>query len=883
VGLLGISSGYQVSLQLPCPCSLPLPSLRPMAHDPAPPPAPAPSSSPQADGSLLAAATAGMYLLFTLLPGSSTRMVTWPWVLLWQAALVLPMVWLLWQLGHKPPGRLRLGNGFDGLAALAVGWVGLAVGRAEFAPQARWYGWAALGSLATLYALCGWLTPRRTRWLLRGQGLGVIGFASLSLGLWLGRIYVPELARLQGLTAYGVEQRFGLGLTSLRNWYPLGHPNYVAGYLVLGLALLGGLALSDSRRWRWLWAGGGLLVGLDLYTTQSRGGLLGLVVLGGFGLGGLVLGRGGWRYRLGLALGALALGALGLTVLVMTNERLQGLGQLLRRGDLVGGQLSYRIVTYATGWAMGWQRPLTGLGPGSVVQLYQRHRPLWAGREAEFQYQLHGTPAQLWAELGLGGMVLPLAAAVLLGVALWRSSQNGPAPALPPPLRWSLVAGLAAYGLFSLTDYQLDLLAISGLLITYFAVLLADLRPVASPAVPRPSLQRGLAGVGLGIILAGGLWLVPIYRAWGMAAQGFAQLDRGDLPGFVQALGQAHRLTPWEPYYPYQLAWNLGDFSYQNSDAQAARAEAIQWFERGIQAAPYQEFGFSNLGWLLLPDTPPAAQAAFAQAAQLVSAKPGVFLGLGYALLLDDQPDLATDAFALEVVRHPLLLTSSLWRLGRFAPLYPALLDRLDGLLQDLQAADTPGAARPHLSRLQGTLAWWTDDLAAAEAAWDPYGTAISRAVLRTAQGERPDLASLPERPGKYALQAWFDPPRRRQWLARAWVTQPPDVPQLAPDLPPDQLDALVETMDASASFDQWLKQNAPIWQPRSQRVGFGLLMRHNHGPSPADFYPRLENLPMAQFFPELVPSPVFLPAFDRLLQPYWDRLTVPLLPRPEP
>lgn len=851
-------------------------------------------------GSLLGLTTWGLYLVFTLLPGSSTRMVTWPWVLLWQAALVLPVLWLLWQLWHQPPGRLRLGNGFDGLAALAVGWVGQSVVQAEFAPQARWYGWAAMGSLATLYALAGWLTVPRARWLLRGQGLVAIGFASVSLGLWLGRIYGPELNRLQALTAYGADQSFSLGLTSLRNWYPLGHPNYVAGYLVLVLPLLVGLGLTDLPRWRWGWAGGLLLVGLDLYTTNSRGGVLGLLALGGFGLVVLVLGQGRGRSRFGLGLG-LGLGALGLVALVLTNERLQDLGQMLSRGDLVGGQISYRIVTYATGWAMGWQRPFAGLGPGSVLQVYQRHRPLWAGREAEFQYQLHSTPAQLWAELGVGGVVLPLAGAGLLAVALWRKAQAGTglssdgespdapndlpsdlAPKLPPELRWSLVASLGAYGVFSLTDYQLDLLPISGLLITYLAVLLVDLRPAAAVSVPRRRpIHRWLAGAGLGIALVAWLGLVPTYRAWGTAVQGFNDLAQGNISGFAQALSQAHRLAPWEPYYPYQLGWNLGELSYQNTDPAGAeaRADAIRWFERGVQIAPYQEFGYSNLGWLLLPQNPAAAQAVFAQAAQLVPAKSGVFLGLGYALLLADQPELATEAFALEVVRHPLLLTSSLWRLGQFAPLYPPLLDRLDNLLQDLQVADTTGVARPMLSRLQGTVAWWTGDLAAADAAWDRYGTAISRAVLHTAQGDRPELERLPERSGKYALQAWFDPPHRRQWLAKAWVTQPLDVPQLATAPPPDQLDTLVQTMNASTSFDQWLKQNAPIWQPRSQRLGFGLLLRHNHGPSPADFYPRLENVPMAQFFPELVPSPVFLPAFDRLLQPYRDQLTAPLLP----
>lgn len=65
------------------------------------------------DGTLLGLLTLALYTLFTLLPGSSTMMAAWPWVFLWQVALLLPILWLLWQVWHKPLGSLALGGGLD--------------------------------------------------------------------------------------------------------------------------------------------------------------------------------------------------------------------------------------------------------------------------------------------------------------------------------------------------------------------------------------------------------------------------------------------------------------------------------------------------------------------------------------------------------------------------------------------------------------------------------------------------------------------------------------------------------------------------------------------------------------------------------------------------
>ncbi|MBE9137131.1 O-antigen ligase family protein [Nodosilinea sp. LEGE 07088] len=845
-------------------------------------PKPEPVASTASDGTLLALLTAAFYTLFTLLPGSSTLMVSWPWVFLWQVGLTLPPLWLGWQLWHRP-GQ-RLGHGFDWVAVLAVlGLVAATVG-AEFPAQARWYGWAAMGAIALVYALSGWLRDvGRARTLLRFQGYLTLAFILLSLVLWFTQIYLPELARLQTLQGYGVNQAFNFGLTSLRNWQPIGHQNYVAGYLVLVLPLLAALAWADKGWQRGLWGIGVVLGLLNLYTTSSRGGWLALMITGLLAVGvGLVYARLPRRTTLviaGIALGLLVVGA-------VVNRRLWQLLGSLATGNFAGGELSYRVVTNVTGWRMGRSHPFTGIGPGGVPLAYQQYRPTWAGRDAELQFQLHSTPAQLWGELGIWGILVPLALVLVLGwlVLRWLRSGAQTTPSdLPPVLVWGLLAGLFAFGLIGLTDYQLDIPAIAATLALYLAVLARTFTPASDlaerPASPRR--HRLWAGLCLGLILAMTLWLVPAHRAWGTASGGFWALtdEPPDINRFATELGQAHALAPWEPYYPYQLGYNLGDFALQVGDdpplRQALLTDAIAWFETGNQIVPYQEFGQSNLGWLQIENgQPDQARAAFIQATALVPAKMGVFFGLGVACLQTNNLDCATEALALEVIRHPTLLTSPLLQTGSLAGVYAAVLDRLEQRYGELieQAEDSSLASFLH--RARGSLRWWRGDWAAAAQDWQTDGTEMHQAMLDLATGSTVEVESWPETPTKYAILAWQTPDQRQALLAKAWVTQPADIDDLTQALPPPQVIANLEaSMTAAKDFVDWLQRTAPTWQPRSQRLGFGVLSRHIDGPNPSDFLPRVENIPIVKFFEPLYPSPIFFPALDQALAPYQARL----------
>lgn len=831
---------------------------------------------PLGEGHLLGLLAIGLYALWTLLPGSSTLMVSWPWVVVWQGALMVPWVWLLWQLWHKPWGGLALGQGLDGVVVLALISLGLSIAGAEFPQPARWYGWAALTGGASLYALRGWLQDsQRALGLLKVQGYLSLAFIGLSLALWGVQIYQPELARLQQLRAYGVEATFSFQFTSLRNWQPLGHQNYVAGYLVLVLPLLLGLAIGDRGWRRWLWSLGTLLGLVDLYTTSSRAGWLALVVVGLVGLlVALVYSPLPRPWLLGV--GAIATGASLLVIL--SNSRLRLVLGNLARGNLAGGELSYRLVTNAVGWHMGRSHPFTGLGPGSVPLVYQRYRPLWAGREAELQFQLHSTPAQLWGELGLGGIGVSLALTLVLAtmVLRWvRVDGRRTASGLPAVLAWSLVLGLLGFSLVSLTDYQLDIPALVGVLCLYIATLASSVMP--PPSCPdHPRWRRGGVLAALGLTLAALLWLVPIHRAWALSSQGFAALGQGQVPSFVQNLERAHQLAPWEPYYPYQLGWNLGELSYQAHQRPDLRdsllAQATHWLGRGTQVGPYQEFGHSNLGWLQLESgQPQASLASFQRSISLVPAKPGVFFGLGFSALRSGDRPRAIAALGLEILRHPSLLTSPVWQGGPLAPLYPDLVDQLDQLYGELLATAPSGSTlESFLHQGRGALRWWRGDGDGARLDWAIAGGPIQTALLDLNLGKLVNPTTLPEGPAKYAILAWQQPEQRSQWLRWAWLSQPEDLPQLAESLPPPpMIQRLVESMAGATRFEDWLHRTAPSWEPRSGRLGFGVLTRHIDGPNPSDFYPRVENVAIVKFFETVFPSPVFFPALDRALAPY--------------
>ncbi len=817
-------------------------------------------------GRLFALLTACLYLLFTLLPDSHSLMVQWSWVFIWQIALLCPIIWLLVMVVQTKQIK-GLGFGLDWVVGLIIMGIIISTLFAQFPNQARWYGWAALGFIAAIYALNYWVySPQKRNQLLTFQGYVNLAFIGLSLILWTTQTFLPELSKLNQFKQVGVNLSFDFSAIELRNWAPIGHQNYVAGYLLLALPLLVALAIQNSGKQRWLWVTGIGLGLLAMYTTSSRGGWLGLLVLFLFGL--LIL-----LIRQKTSLLWLGLGGIGglfvIIFLALANNRLRTLILAIFQGQS-SGELLYRLINTSIGWNMGISHPFTGIGLGGVPILYQKYRPFWAGRESEIVYQLHSTPVQLWAEIGIWGILPVLVGIILLTYYFvrWLFNNQLSNNSEDSIFLICLYGGLLGYSIMSLTDYQLDNISISGTLVIYLVCLTSILKELSKNTVyfTFPSF---LTYGSLGILVAVIIWLFPIHRAWQLSSQGFAFLRQEKLESFEKYLGRSHELAPWEPYYPYQLGWNLGNIAIKTPDPQVRQSlinKSIDWFQKAIEVSPYREFGYTNLGWLLLPNNPVAATEAFANSSQLVPAKRGVMYGLGLSLLAHNKTDLAIEAFSLEGLRDPLFITSPIWRSPGLNSIYPQVLGQIiTRYNQLLEKASQPEDFKKLLHQSRGGVYWWRGDFKNAQKDLEKYGSKLSKNLLNISQNKSsPDSFSSPI---SLVIEAWNNPSQRPSLLQKAWLLE------TKTPLSTEIEQQLLAAMNTSNSFDQWLKQNAPSIQYRRQRSGFGVVSRHIDGSIPLDLWVVVENIPMNTWFNNMLPSPRQNRELELALQPWRDDL----------
>jgi O-antigen ligase len=823
------------------------------------------SNSPPgiSEGRLFATLTAFFYIVFTLIADSSTLVVSWSWVFIWQVALLCPVLWLLWVIWHQKRFPY-LGQGLDwGILLIVIALI-ISTAFAQFHSQAIWYSWAALCLIAAIYAINSWLKNSQRRYNLLYFQCGLnIAFIVVSLFLWFTQTFLPELAKINSFKPYGINLSYDFSVLELRNWAPLGHQNYVAGYLLLSLPLLMGLSIIQQGKLRWLWTTGIVLGIVDLYTTSSRGGWIGLVVACLFGFIIVIFRSNFSRFWLGLG-GAGVLLLIG--GLILTNNRLRILLIAILNGQ--GGD-PYRIINGAVGWEIGSSNPLSGVGLGGVSLLYQKYRPFWAGRESELTFQLHNTPAQIWAELGILGIVAEIGSIGLFIYLLWRwLSQHKTEMLLATKdeiIVWSITASFLAYGIMSLTDYQLDNLCISGTLGIFVALIANIFRRESQQSLSHSTPKLVLSGIG--VVITATIWLIPVHWAWLLSSQAFFALQekQPNVDVFSERLSKAHQLASWEPYYPYQLGWNLANLGIESNNGQLLR-EGIRWFEIGNKISPYQEFGHTNLGWLLVNNNPKLASQEFSQASQLVPAKHGVFFGLGLSMLLQKNPDLFIQSVTIEALRDPLFITSPIWKQPLLQSFYPQITDSIMDRYNDFLKKE-PDNSYWHICR--GGLALWLGDLATAKLELDKYGTLLDKIMLELAEGKdvKSELANLPESSSKKVIGAWLEPQRRLELLKQAWIETDEVL------LPEKMQRELLDSMAKSANFLEWLTTNSPSIEYHRQREGFGVISRHIDGIQPTDFWLVVDNLPMTKWFTELFPSPVYAPDLDIKLQPLRDQL----------
>jgi tetratricopeptide (TPR) repeat protein len=301
---------------------------------------------------------------------------------------------------------------------------------------------------------------------------------------------------------------------------------------------------------------------------------------------------------------------------------------------------------------------------------------------------------------------------------------------------------------------------------------------------------------------------------------------------------------------------------------------AIDWLQRGIANAPHQGFGYTRLGWLLWKTDPQLAAKAFARSAQLIPAQRGVFYGLGRTLLANGKTELAIEAFALEILRDPSFLARPLWSQPDLQPVLGGLSDRLEEkyaiLLKD---HPQPGQFKTDLHQNRGGLRWWLGNYKGAREDWQDEGGAVSKLVLQLASLEsreavETELRMLPSSAAKWAIEAWLYPEHRLKRLQQAWTIASPET------VSPEIVQKSLATMNAAPSFDEWLKQNAPLTEKPLADQEWTPWGRDFQRLAIEDFPQLLDNTIITHFFgDELWRSPAYSPELDRALQPWRESL----------
>ena len=625
--------------------------------------------------------------LFSLINGSYALMVRWPWVLLWQggwASIALATFFY----GRSPRhGFQCLGFGGDWAVGITALVVLLSSALAVQVPPTLSYLVNLSGYGLALYGVVNWLSDRPDSPRTSAPVPLPLG---ISVGLKVYRLPAQSssdrrwhLIQAMGLVGLG-STIVGWGAWAMAqarlaepiNPFPLGDPDFVAGYLLLLLPLWGLLSWGSQGWGRSAWAAVvGLGAGL-LYTTGSG---VGAVGLGGLVLaltvGGLSLGRGsghgddradlspspskgrslpsGFLPPWGWGFVALAVWAVAL----VNHPRWPGWNQwqTLQRDPW----------NLATGVNVMGAYPWWGIGLGNTAKVFDAYRPGVATVSSFRDVGFSSTPLQLGVELGVLGLGLYLGwiifVAVLwgrvevgldqaLGLALESAgSQTLSSPALEPGLQRAVIrrdrlisrgcgASLLAYGCGSLLDFQLENIPIALTLVLLLAVLLSVGQTYggAISVAPFPLQQRLQALPLVLLALWIGLW-IPTDGAMALARSGMGALERGDLAGFYDRWAAAADRVPWDPYYDFQIGAQLSqgverlnaqglpqDLPGEASAVDQARQfredllrKARRHLQYAVQSSPADDLFNRYLGFFLADVDPAAAIAPLVRSAQL--------------------------------------------------------------------------------------------------------------------------------------------------------------------------------------------------------------------------------------------------------------------------
>lgn len=532
-----------------------------------------------------------------------------------------------------------------------------------------------------------WLIELAFNAIIAGSGL-VWTLALLQLSWWY-----QDVAGMPAL----LQNKIPLNIPRLS---VLGNPNLMASFIALVVPIVVyKLAVVSKPLSRWLLTGWLILLSAAILLTQSRGGLLALIIAVGFyalvlylrtkpalpmaQTGSIVspkmilgLPKRAWPVGLGI------LGLFGLFIGLIVSSRDLSYGVDVRQQVMAGA-----LKTWAS-------HPFLGSGPGTLGEEIIRHQQplnvIWA--------DAHNLYLTLAAETGLLGAIglIWLAGAA---VTVLRSSLR-----LADRSQWHLAGLACAAALLGFAGHNLvDSLFKFPVIMLLVAVLAGFW--LSSQSVPQTDEAAAGARVWRTPAIVGGLVLLAANTLIGMRGiQNIAAYNEAvraarydDWQTTLDQLKLADQLAPGVPFYQRQLGFAAGTLAEQTP---AIRREAIDHYQTALEEVDQLAIDHANLGCLLWADNRRAeALQEMMMASRLEPGDVLYRLNLGYYLEETSQAEAAWAEYAGVIAARPDYLKSGFWsQTERRAAVLPKMIRFAIEDLATNNAANLPLLLQLHLN-----------------------------------------------------------------------------------------------------------------------------------------------------------------------------------------
>ena len=422
--------------------------------------------------------------------------------------------------------------------------------------------------------------------------------------------------------------------------------------------------------------------------------------------------------------------ALGIVVLItLSNPRVQRIVKISSPSNdtsvvefRVDGQSRDRIFMLQAAVNIFKHRPLLGVGVGNMSRVYNLYRPIETGVGASNVQQLHNTPVQIFGELGLAGLAVFYLWFIGWLAYLWsrvyRKLTQFRAPRLRSstrrgsgstearrsrPLRdrcllYGLGSGFLAYGVSSLTDYQLENISLSSVLIILivFLIQLADSCQLTEESWLNNYTRRWMSLGIITVLISSLLLWIPVTWAMKLTASAENKFRQGDIETGYTQLSSAANLVPWDVTYNLIAGFKtlkIRDNIQADKDPQLYKELtelSLQHFQQVVKAAP-NDAPFNNMLGMLYRDMGDRDSAIlhFRRAIQLQPRNGSYsYYLLGREYLLQNQADKAITALSLQGLIEPRFLMSDIWSESIFKqvqdPVFQETLNLFSSLLEQL-------------------------------------------------------------------------------------------------------------------------------------------------------------------------------------------------------